>query len=139
MTHHIDKIIIHCADTPPNMDIGAKEIRQWHTDPQPRGNGWSDIGYHYVILRSGVVEKGRDEAVAGAHTYGHNKHSIGVCLVGGKAKDGGAEANFTKHQWQALSELVEALSEKYPQAEVHGHNEFSGKACPAFNVSAWWG
>jgi N-acetylmuramoyl-L-alanine amidase len=26
-----------------------KEIRRWHTDPKPKGNGWSDIGYHKVI------------------------------------------------------------------------------------------
>ena len=49
----IDDIIIHCAATYPAMDIGAAEIRQWHV----RDNGWSDIGYHFVIRRNGVVER----------------------------------------------------------------------------------
>ena len=25
-------IVIHCAATKPSMDIGAAEIRKWHTD-----------------------------------------------------------------------------------------------------------
>lgn len=48
-------IIIHCAATKPSQDIGANTIRKWHTDPPPNGNGWSDIGYHYVIRRNGVM------------------------------------------------------------------------------------
>lgn len=134
----IDKIIIHCSDTPPAMDIGADEIRRWHTDPQPKGNGWSDIGYHYVIRRGGDVEPGRPELVSGAHTRGHNKSSIGVCVVGGRGKDGSAEVNFTHPQWAALYDLVERLTRKYPDAEVYGHNDFSSKACPSFNAQEWW-
>jgi N-acetylmuramoyl-L-alanine amidase len=37
----INKIVIHCADTFADMDIGAKEIDQWH-----RQRGWSEIDYH---------------------------------------------------------------------------------------------
>jgi len=73
----IQKLIIHCADTPPNMDVGAEEIRRWHVE----GNGWSDIGYHYVIRRCGLIETGRDESTPGAHVRGHNTGSIGVCMV----------------------------------------------------------
>lgn len=134
----IDKIIIHCSDTPSNMDIGVVEIRRWHTDPEPRGNGWSDIGYHYVIRRDGTVELGRPELVAGAHTRGQNKHSIGICVVGGRGKGGVAETNFTHQQWSALRKLVARLTQKYPDAEVYGHNDFSSKACPTFNAQEWW-
>ena len=41
------------------MDIGAEKIKEWHT----KGNGWSDIGYHWVIRRDGTLDKGRDEVV----------------------------------------------------------------------------
>lgn len=51
----IDTIIVHCSATKPSMDIGVEAIRQWHMN-----KGWSDIGYHYVIRRNGVVELGRD-------------------------------------------------------------------------------
>lgn len=134
----IDKIIIHCSDTPPLMDIGAAEIRRWHTDPQPKGNGWSDIGYHYVIRRNGKTESGRPEEIAGAHARGQNQSSIGVCMVGGRGKGGVAEANFTHQQWAALYGLIERLTRKYPNAEVYGHNDFSSKTCPNFNAQEWW-
>ena len=131
----ITKIIIHCSATKPSMDIGAAEIRDWHV----RGNGWHDIGYHGVIRRDGRLESGRNMAVPGAHCYGHNAASIGICLVGGLGEDGTtAEANFTPEQWESLARLVRDLTRKFPDAGVHGHNEFAAKACPCFAVGAWW-
>lgn len=116
------------------MDIGAKEIRQWHLE-----RGWSDIGYHYVIRRNGLVEHGRSVDIAGAHAKGHNKHSIGVCLVGGKAEDSTAsEKNFTAEQWAKLRKVVEGLTAIYQGAEVIGHNQVSAKDCPCFDVPKWW-
>lgn len=126
----INKIVIHCADTPSNMDIGAAEIRIWHVND----NGWSDIGYHWVIRRNGQVEEGRPEDQAGAHVRGHNSDSIGVCLVGGK---GGF--NFTRVQMAALEAKVIDLKAKYPDAEVLGHCDLDGsKTCPNFDVPQWW-
>jgi N-acetylmuramoyl-L-alanine amidase len=131
----INKIIIHCAATRPSMDVGAVEIRRWHV----QGNGWSDIGYHGVIRRNGVLESGRSLNEPGAHTSGHNKDSIGICLVGGVMEDGKTpEANFTPEQWATLERTVGDLLRKYPNATVHGHNEFAAKACPSFDVQKWW-
>ena len=138
MNRVIDKIIIHCADTFAHMDIGAADIRKWHTDPKPKGNGWSDIGYHFVIRRNGEVEKGRALEVKGAHCYGQNANSIGICMAGGKGKDMRAECNFTREQWAALGGLVDRLVIQYPGAEIYGHNEFSNKECPTFDVRSWW-
>lgn len=122
----INQIIVHCADTPPDMDIGAKEIDQWH-----RERGWSQIGYHFVIRRDGTVEAGRPLEKAGAHTYGHNKNSIGICLVGGT---GGF--NFTFSQLKALISLVNEMKEDFNVSEVLGHRDLdSSKACPQFGVS----
>ena len=55
-------IVVHCARTKPSMDIGATEIRKWHTDP-PRN--WDDIGYHFVITRdrNPIIELGRHVSV----------------------------------------------------------------------------
>lgn len=139
MTRHINKIIIHCAATKPAMDVGVEEIRQWHTRSKPQGNGWTDVGYHFVIRRNGVVETGRPLEQSGAHTSGHNSNSIGICLVGGLAADGKTpENNFTEAQWAALEELVRGFHARYPSAAIHGHNEFAAKACPSFNVKTWW-
>jgi N-acetylmuramoyl-L-alanine amidase len=131
----IEHIIIHCAATKPGMDIGIAEIRDWHV----KGNGWRDVGYHYCIRRSGDVEPGRSEHVAGAHVAGHNWNSIGICLVGGIDNDGKPEANYTEEQWAALEHLVTQLLVRYPAAQVSGHNNWTAaKACPCFDVKEWW-
>ncbi len=132
----ISLIIIHCSATPPTMDIGADEIRKWHT-----AKGWSDIGYHHVMRRNGVIEAGRPEERAGAHVKGFNANSIGVCMIGGVDAEGNPESNFTAAQWASLEPFIHDLSERYPDARITGHNdpEFkSGKACPCFNVTEWW-
>ena len=83
----INKIIIHCSATPEGQDFTVQQIRQWHTTPKPKGNGWSDIGYHFVIYRDGSVHKGRPLEQIGAHTLGYNANSIGICYIGGCASD----------------------------------------------------
>lgn len=131
-----DFIVIHCSATRPSMDVGAKEIRKWHTSP-PRN--WADIGYHYVIRRNGTVEAGRAEKVVGAHVEGHNHNSLGVCWVGGVNEDTlGAEDNRTPEQKAALKTLIAYLKARYPNAKVQGHRDFPNvkKACPSFDARA---
>lgn len=131
-TRHVDKLIIHCAATPPKMDIGVKEITEWH-----KKQGWKTIGYHFVIRRDGTVEVGRDMNQIGAHVQGQNTGSIGICLVGGVDDKGKAEANFTEKQWAELARCVRLFKAEYPKGTVHGHNEYAAKACPSFNVAKW--
>lgn len=128
----IDTIIIHCAATKPSMDIGAKEIDNWH-----RAKGYFGIGYHYAIRRNGKVELGRPLDKAGAHAKGHNETSIGVCLVGGIDDRGNPENNFTPEQWAELAKLVTDLQGRFGALKVIGHNEVAAKACPSFNVQEW--
>ena len=45
----------------------------------------------------------------------------------------------TPQQKAALKALIEQLKEEYPEATVHGHNEFSAKDCPCFDVKEEWG
>jgi len=129
----ITEIYIHCSATPPVMDIGAKEIRHWHL-----ANGWSDIGYHYVIKRDGEVEDGRPIARQGAHAKGNNRNSIVICLVGGIDMHGKPVFNFTSHEMVSLLDLCNLLNDQYPWAKIKGHNEVSSKPCPCFNVNEWW-
>lgn len=134
----IDLVVIHCAATPPDMDIGADTIDKWH-----RERGWAGIGYHFVVRRSGVVENGRPVQTAGAHAAGHNASSIGICLVGGVRRDAMtgklvAEPNYTGPQWEALRRLVEQLMRSYPNAKVVGHRDLDQrKECPSFSVRDW--
>lgn len=116
------------------MAIGADEIRHWHVEQ----NGWDDIGYHYVIRRNGSVERGRDESIVGAHEKNNNRDSIGICLVGGKRKDGKSDSNFTADQYIALRALLADLLYRYKGAELHGHRDFSPKDCPCFDIRAFY-
>lgn len=134
-------ITLHCSATRASQDVDAAEIRRWHTDPKPRGNGWRDIGYHYLIKRDGTVERGRPEHVTGAHVGGHNTGNLGICLVGGVADDGKTpEDNFTPAQWDSLRPLLTKLHQRYPQAIIMGHNGFPGhesRGCPCFDWRAY--
>lgn len=149
MARRIEEIVVHCSATRPSWNAGAAEIRALHTGTanvpwdggMVPGFGWQDIGYHYIIRRDGYIEDGRPEQSVGAHAKGHNRHSIGVCLVGGVAEDGTTpEANFTKAQYGALEALLDDLLWRYKAASVLGHRDIPGvtKACPSFNVKAWW-
>lgn len=141
---------MHCSATPPEMDIGVDEIRKWH-----KAQGWSDVGYHYVIRRSGLVELGRALEWQGAHVSGHNHEAIGVCLVGGVKRDPDSDgkddidgprwdlnpdANFTLAQYASLESTLHALLSRFPGAAVRGHRDFpgAGRPCPSFDVKAWW-
>lgn len=117
------------------MNIGRKEIDRWHRDRGMRG-----VGYHYIIRRDGEVELGRAKEQVGAHVRGHNRTSIGVCLVGGIDDSGEAEDNYTLDQYVALAELLQQLHEEFPEAEILGHRDFPRvrKACPCFDVKKWW-
>ena len=127
----INRIILHCSYTRPSQDIGAKEIRDWHVND----NGWSDIGYHWVIRRNGQIEQGRDESISGAHVAGHNQDSIGVCMVGGmKQSEPKPDCNFTLAQWVALVSLLEELRNRYPGAEISGHRDWAARDCPTFDA-----
>lgn len=132
LTRPIDLLVIHCSATPPNMDIGAKEIRRWH-----KNKGWSDIGYHDVIRRNGKTEKGRDYNRIGAHVKGWNRRSLGVCLVGGVDEYNEPEANFTDEQWESLERYCRAVKAQINGIVIAGHNEYAPKACPSFYVPEW--
>ena len=122
----INQIVIHCSATKPSMDIGAEEIYEWHTRENPHGNGWSDIGYHVVIQRSGLIDLGRPFQRPGSHVRGHNDASIGICLVGGISESGASEDNFTHEQYASLIYTKGWMDRVWPDAEWLGHRDFPG-------------
>lgn len=128
----IDKIIIHCSDTPEGRAVTVDEIRRWHKE-----RGFSDIGYHYVIMLDGSVCNGRPLGQAGAHCKGQNAHSIGICYVGGCDRNRRPKDTRTPEQRTALTQLCRQLLRQFPKATIHGHNEFANKACPCFDVQKW--
>ena len=139
---HINKIIIHCSDSPWG---DAEVIDGWHKE-----RGWSGIGYHAVILNGhrkgsinfdegtdGLLQMGRPIEKVGSHCYGHNKDSLGICLIGVEA--------FTPKQYYSLRQIVDVWRQLYEVSDgmIRGHRDFqltSGgkrKTCPNFDVGQW--
>ena len=125
-------IVIHCSQTRPSQDWGAKEIDRVH-----REFGWLKIGYGKVIKRDGTVEQGREDDAVQAHVAGYNHTAYGLCLVGGATEEDWkvGEDNFTGEQFESLKKVLEELLVKYPDARIVGHYELDeNKTCPNFSV-----
>lgn len=137
----IKSIYIHCSDSTFGT---ANDIRSWHKD-----RGWRDIGYHYVVLNGmitpeyllptldGSIEVGRpmdgdlimSEFEVGAHTYGQNKDTIAICMIGTNT--------FTPKQITATANLCYALMARFGLhwTDVFGHYEAdNNKTCPNINM-----
>ena len=125
----IKRVILHCTATTEGKDYSVETIRKWHLK-----RGWSDIGYHYLIYLDGSINLGRPVFKQGAQVKSENKDSIGIAYVGGVDKDGEPKDTMTLYQDIAFMRLFEALSVTFGKLDLHGHNEFSNKACPSFDV-----
>ncbi|CAN0256205.1 unnamed protein product, partial [Chrysoparadoxa australica] len=79
-------VVHHSAGSNTNQDFTqvVRDIYIYHTEV----NGWSDIGYNYLIAQDGSIYNGRDpgnlaqDNVLGAHFCGSNSTTMGVCLLG---------------------------------------------------------
>lgn len=131
---YINEIIIHCSATKEGLSFNANDIDRWH-----KQRGFKRIGYHYVILLDGTIQQGRELEAVGAHCSGHNAHSIGICCVGGLDSKGKPKDTRTNQQKAALWSLLNKLCVKFPEATIHGHNEFANKSCPCWDVQKEYG
>lgn len=126
----INKIIVHCSATPEGRSHSLADFRKWHVD----GNGWKDIGYHFIIDIDGSIYTARPLNQVGAHTIGHNVDSIGVCYVGGVDADMNPKDTRTLEQKKSLDKLLMYLAYSF-NAPISGHNDYtSAKACPSFKA-----
>lgn len=98
-------------------------------------NGWSDIGYNFVIDGMGRVWEGRGYYRVGAHTLGENTGTIGVSFMGNYEHD-----KLNALQRRALRNLNRRLVEKSIKIKrVKGHREMPNQAtaCPGKNIMIW--
>ena len=119
-------LVVHCSASADDEELTARDIHRMHL-----GFGWHGCGYHRVICRDGTIEQGRPDYWIGAHVYGHNEESLGVCLIGCET--------FTDEQFNSLETVLREWHSKYPDATICGHCDFptTSKTCPNFNVSEW--
>ncbi|MBQ9231574.1 MAG: N-acetylmuramoyl-L-alanine amidase [Prevotella sp.] len=141
-------LVIHCTATPEGREVTGADIRHWHCDPKPKGNGWRQVGYTDIFHLNGGVERlvanNEDanvdpwEITNGA--AGYNSVSRHVVYVGGLAKDGKTPKDTrTLEQRKAMERYVKSFHRKFPDIPIIGHRDLPGvtKACPSFDVAQW--
>lgn len=123
-----DKIVIHHTGNPTDDNLSAIAIHSSH-----QAQGWSGIGYHYVVRKDGTVEEGRPHWTIGAHAYGDNSHTIGIHVCG----------NFeigqpTDAQIESLAMLISGIAYDYGlpinDQTVVAHRDLMPTACCGKNL-----
>ena len=101
-------------------------------------NGWSQMGYTFVINRDGRIERCADYTDVTPHVGDYNKHYIGICWVGDFRKQ-----EPTEKQYEALPELITFIRKEtglsLPVTSIRGHQElpsYSWKQCPALDMDS---
>ena len=112
-----ERIILHHADA---SSCSAEDIHRWHLN-----KGWSGAGYHFLVRKDGTIYRLRPEDKVGAHAYGSNYNSIGICFEGRYMEEDMPEA-----QKQAGKELVAYIKNKYNITTVQAHRDVNATSCP---------
>ena len=123
-----DMIVIHHTGNPTDDDLNAKALNTSH-----KAQGWTCIGYHYVIRKDGSIEQGRPHWTVGAHAYGENNHTIGIHVCGNFNL-----AKPTTAQIESLAMLLANVCYEYglpiDKDHVVGHRDLMATACPGDNL-----
>lgn len=129
---NITRLIFHHFGENPPEGMNVPKIREMHV----KGRGWTDIGYHAIIIPDGELSLGRDVDTSGAHTFKHNRGSIGIMFMAGLDRDGITRPN--KAQLKTAMKLIEEQKRYYPKLEILGHKDLRPTQCPGFNIKHWY-
>ncbi|MBD0690792.1 peptidoglycan-binding protein [Streptomyces sp. CBMA123] len=118
---------VHYSDGPTTQTL--RSIQNYHMD----SNGWSDIGYNFLVDTSGRIFEGRGWYLQGAHAYGANTSHIGVCFIGesGDATDIALSAIRSMYE-KACDVAGHVLDKTY-----HGMLPGNSTDCPGAQLRAW--
>ncbi|MFM9634521.1 MULTISPECIES: peptidoglycan-binding protein [Streptomyces] len=95
-------------------------------------NGWSGVGYAFVVDQAGNIYEGRGWGLQGAHCPGHNISGIGVQIAIGGDQEPSAKA-LAACRW-----LYEEACRKTGRTLVkRGHRDGIATACPGTRLYAW--
>ena len=114
------RIILHHAAA---KKCSAEDIHRWHLN-----NGWSGAGYHFLVRKDGTIYRLRPEDKVGAHAYGANYDSLGICFEGDYK-----EEIMQEEEIKAGRELVNFLKNKYGINTVQVHKNVNATNCPGDN------
>lgn len=117
-----NRIILHHSGV--SVLQSVEIIHNYHKNT----NKWAGIGYHFYVRKDGKIYRGRPETMVGAHAYGANSDSIGICAEG----DFNSET-MNEVQMNAIKELVSYLKQKYNISLIQKHSDTIATSCPGKN------
>jgi hypothetical protein len=118
------EFVVHHSAGPKSQSV--RSIQDFHMD----SNGWSDIGYNFLVDEHGKVYEGRGWLVVGAHAPGHNTSGIGVCYIGNN--------NPTDKALKAVRGLYQEANRRAGRKlKVLGHREVYPTSCPGSKLQGW--
>ncbi|MCD9903224.1 peptidoglycan-binding protein [Streptomyces sp. MT29] len=101
-------------------------------EAQHISQGWSGVGYNWVIDQEGNVYEGRGWDLQGAHCPGHNVSGLSVQIAVGGSQEPSAKA------LAAARALYEAACLKTGRKLAKkGHRDGIATACPGAKLYAW--
>jgi hypothetical protein len=112
-----------------SADQTVKEIQGYHMGH----NGWSDIGYNFVVDSAGRIYEGRGWLGIGAQVAGHNTATVGVCVIGDYRSKLPTSAALDAVAWL----YQEANRRKGGKLSVFGHRDLGSTACPGGELYGW--
>ncbi len=122
--------LVHYHGGEPRNDRGdanAKEIEAIHY-----ANGWSGIGYNFIVGQDGAIREGRGWGLVGAHCPGRNRDGIGVYVaVGGNQEP--TEAAKASVRWL----YDEACRRAGRTLEKGWHGRYYPTACAGPKLIPW--
>ncbi|MDT8719700.1 N-acetylmuramoyl-L-alanine amidase [Clostridium sp. 19966] len=110
-------VVIHHAEA---STCTIQDIDNWHKE-----RGWIGCGYHFLVRKDGSVYRGRPENAEGAHCYGYNSNSLGVCFEGNYMVD-----SMPDVQKQSGIELIKYLLQRYNLSRIEPHRALYNTSCP---------
>lgn len=123
-TRKVEKIFIHCTASDNPLHDNIATTKKWHL-----ARKFKDVGYHFQILKNGIIEEGRSLESTPAAQKGYNMATIAIALSGYRID------LFTSKQFVSLNRLADWLDLMYGnQITYHGHCEVTPtKSCPVFD------
>lgn len=124
----IELIVIHHTS---REDMDVEQAHDYHQNER----GWNGIGYNFFIEKTGELIEGRGFYV-GAHAYGYNRTTIGVCVTGDFDQD---DSYPTENQMDTLKQFLHYLMNWFNlnPYNIVGHRELNGATttCPGQNFN----
>jgi LysM repeat protein len=96
-------------------------------------NGWDDVGYHYLIVPSGVIYEGRPLQYKGSHVEQANTQKIGILVMGDFESNWWDDDDEPTHAQisSAVALILTLKGEFRTLAKLGGHRDYkAGTECP---------